>query len=205
MTAWKVCAIVLAVLILISLIRVGGGAEYSADGLRAWVRLGRFRIGVYPLKPKADKPPKEKKPEKGKQGKEPAESEKKGGSLDLVLRLLPLAGEAAGELKRRIRIDTLTVHVTSGGEDPAAAAMAYGYASAAMGMIWPIFEQNFEVKDHDLGTAVDFNADKPAVYLKAALSARVGQLVSFAVRYGLKFLKVYRSGKKPAKKQKEAI
>lgn len=204
MTALKVLAVVLLVLFLLGLLRVGGGGEYSAQGLTAWLKLGPFQIKVFPLKKKEKK----KKPSKTKKAQpkpqKPAEEKpKQGGTLTQVREFLPLICEAAGALKRRIRIDKLYLDYTlPGKEDAAAAAMRFGYSNAAMGMILPLFEQNFNVKERRVRTAVDFNADSPKIYVYAVISARLGQLVSFALRFGWKFLMVYQKTKNP---KKEAI
>lgn len=204
MTALKVLAVVLLVLFLLGLLRVGGGGEYSAQGLTAWLKLGPFQIKVFPLKKKEKK----KKPSKTKKAQpkpqKPAEEKpKQGGTLTQVREFLPLICEAAGALKRRIRIDKLYLDYTlPGKEDAAAAAMHFGYSNAAVGMILPLFEQNFNVKERRVRTAVDFNADSPKIYVYAVISARLGQLVSFALRFGWKFLMVYQKTKNP---KKEAI
>lgn len=205
MTALKVLAVVLLVLFLLGLLRVGGGGEYSAQGLTAWLKLGPFQIKVFPLKKKKEK---KKKPSKAKKAqpkpqKPTKEKPKQGGTLAQVREFLPLICEAAGALKRRIRIDKLYLDYTlPGKEDAAAAAMSFGYSNAAVGMILPLFEQNFDVKERRVRTAVDFNADSPKIYVYAVISARLGQLVSFALRFGWKFLMVYQKTKNP---KKEAI
>lgn len=202
MTALKALPAVLLALFLLSLVRVGGGGEYSAQGFRAWVKAGPFSIRVFPLREKkSQKLPGEKKVQKAEPSRE--DSPKKGGALERVRRYLPLVCEAAGELKRRVRVDQLRIDYTlAGAEDAAAAAMAFGYSNAAAGIILPLFEQNFEVKSSRVRTAVDFNAREPAIYLRAALSVRVGQLAGFALRFGRKFWKLYR---KPQLAKKEAI
>lgn len=205
MTALKVLAVILLILFLLGLIRVGGGGEYSALGLTAWLKLGPFQIKVFPLKKKKEK---KKKPSKAKKAqpkpqKPTEEKPKQGGTLARVREFLPLICEAAGALKRRIRIDKLYLDYTlPGKEDAAAAAMHFGYSNAAVGMILPLFEQNFDVKERRVRTAVDFNADSPKIYVYAVISARLGQLVSFALRFGWKFLMVYQKTKNP---KKEAI
>lgn len=203
MTVWKVLLIILLVLFLLGLIRVGGVAEYSADGLNVWVRVAGAPIHVFPLKErkkKEKKPKKEKKRKKEKEKKE--EPSQKGGTLDLVKRMLPLVGEAAGALKRRIRVDELDVDLTLGGPDPAATAMAFGCGNAAAGMILPLFAQNFQVKHYHVHTGVDFQTQENRVYLKGAFSARIGQLVSFAVIFGVKFISAYLDSQKAAKARK---
>ena len=83
--------------------------------------------------------------------------------------------------------------------------MAYGYANMALGMLWPVIEQNFEVKDPKLRTGVDFISPNPAIYISAAFSARLGQLVSFGVRFGWKAIRIYLQSRENTKMQKEAI
>lgn len=209
MTGLKILAGVVLVLFLLGRIRLGGEAEYSSAGFFVKVRAGWFRFRVFPLKgEKKEKPakPQKAKPSAHKTGKpKEAPEPRKGGSLELIKRLLPLACEAAGELKRKIRIDRLYLDLTVASADAAGTAMAYGYANMALGMLWPLIEQNFEVKDPKLHTGVDFTAQSPAVYLNAAFSARLGQLVSFGLRFGWKALRIYLQSRGNKKTQKEAI
>lgn len=199
MTALKVLAVILLALFLLGLIRVGGGGEYSAQGLTAWLKLGPFQIKVFPLKKKKEKRAEAKKAQPKPQ-KPTKEKPKQGGALARVREFLPLICEAAGALKRRIRIDKLYLDYTLPGKvDAAAAAMSFGYSNAAVGMILPLFEQNFDVKERRVRTAVDFNADSPKIYVYTVISARLGQLVSFALRFGWKFLMIYQKTKNPTK------
>lgn len=208
MTALKVLLIIVLVLFLISLIRLGGQVRYSEDGLLVRLIAGPLRITLYPAKPKEkkEKPKKEKKP-KQKKGKNPEEQsgekpEPKGGMLKLFMKMLPVIGEAAGTLRRKLRIDDLTVHMTWATDDPAKTAMGFGRANAMLGMIWPIFDHSFKVKKHDLGVVVDFDQSRPTVYCNAALTMTVGQLLAFGLRFGIKLLVIWcRNRKGSAKKQ----
>lgn len=207
MTALKVLAAIVLILFLLGLIRVGGGAEYSAQGLTAWLKVGPFSIKVFPLKEKKwkkeEKPPSKAGKAQPKPEKPTEEKPKRGGTLTQVREFLPLICQAAGTLKRRIRIDRLNLDLTlAGKEDAAAAAMGFGCSNAAVGMILALFEQNFDVREHRIRTAVDFNADSPKIYVYAVISARLGQLVSFALRFGWKFLLAYQKTKNS---KKEAI
>lgn len=215
MTGWKILAGVLLALFALSWVRLGGRVEYSGSGLMIWVRVGAFSIQVFPLA-KKKKPSRTKEDKKKEQQAEPSPpptpaetapepAPKKGGTWELVKRALPLVCQAAGELKRKIRIDKLCLYLTVAARDAAGTAMAYGYANMALGMIWPLIEQNFQVKEPRIRTAVDFTAQSPTIYISAAFSARTGQLVSFAVRFGWKFLRLYGKYKPRAKNKKEAI
>lgn len=204
----KMLLVVLLVFFLIGRIKLGGMVEYSAQGVVCKARLGAIWLQLYPPKKrekKKEKPEKEKeKPIKEKKKKRPKEQaeeleHKAGGPLALVRQYLPLVGEAAGGMKRRITIDKIYLDFTAGGQDAAGTAMAFGYANMAIGMLWPVFEQNFVVKDHSFRTDVDFTAQSPTIYLNAVFSIRIGQLVSFAIRLLWRFVQLYRQGKKDQK------
>ena len=203
MNWWQIGLLVLLLLWLLGRIRLGGDVEYSAEGLRARVRFGVFHLTVFPMKKK----PEEKKKPKEKKAKPPEKTKKakRGGGLERFKRYVSLGCEAAGALKRRIRIDDLKLDLLMAGEDAYKAAMGFGHVNAVLGMLWPLLDQNFEVKSHRFRTAVDFRKPKPEIYAYAAFSARIGQLISFAIRYGIKFFMLLRAAKKPAATKKEAI
>ena len=52
MTALWILGAVLAVLLLISLVRVGGALEYNKGGLCVWAKVGRLSVQIYPARPK---------------------------------------------------------------------------------------------------------------------------------------------------------
>ena len=146
-------AIVVLILLLVGQIRVGGRAEFNAEGFFLWVRLGKIKIKVLPMKPKEPKPkkPTKKEPKEPKKEKPPTPlPEKIGGALEYAQALLPVALEAAGGMLRGLRVDTLELELTAGSPDPADAAMLYGQANAALGALWYPLTKAFRVKD---GTA----------------------------------------------------
>lgn len=196
MTGWIVLGCVLLALFLLSRVRLGGRAEYSEEGFFAWVRIGAFYLRIFPPEEKKKKQPKEKK----KPLEEPP-AHKQGGSVAQLKELLPLILDAAGRALRSIRVDRLYLDFTSAGEDPAEAAMAFGCANAAVGMIFPLLEQNFNIKERRIRTRVDFQQKEPSVYLLAQLSMTVGQIIALAAAVGIRFLKhlLTREKKAPAK------
>lgn len=206
MTGWMIFGGVVLALLLLSLIRVGGFAEYSGEGLLAKLRVGPLYFTLYPMKRKPPKAKKEKK-EKKKKEKVPEEEPpaKPGGTLERLKQYLPLIPEATRGLKRKVSIDKLCLDFTAAAPDAAAAAMAYGGANVAIGMILPVFEHNFKVKERRVRTAVNFDASEPKIYVHAALSMTIGQGVALSVRLLFLFLKLTLRGRAKQNAEKEAV
>lgn len=192
MRALCVWAAVLLLLILLGQVRVGGQAEFNAQGFFLWIRLGRIRIKILPAASKREiKPQKSKgeKPKKPKKEKPPISfPEKLGGALEYALALLPVGVEVAGGLWRGLRVDVLKLELTAGAQDPADAAFLYGQANAALGALWYPLTKAFKVKDGTASVKLDFNAPGMTVYGAAALSIKAGTVVWIGLRAGIKTL-----------------
>lgn len=215
MKALIVVLIVLAVLWLISLIRLGGRLRYGADGIFITVFVGPYRLQPFPasekkgpeeqgglfvtlavgpwrmrLVPAAKKKPKKPKKEKPLKEKKPKKPRPEGqpGTLTRLLGLLPTVGEALGALRRRIRFDDVGLTLVWGGSDPASIAIGYGQANAALGVVWPLVENNFKVKRRQFRIDMEYGRTEPAVEAAAAFTITVGQILYLAVRYGMQAL-----------------
>lgn len=205
MTALIVIACILLALLLIGQLRVGAAVAYSEAGLFVKVKAGPVRIQILPAKER--KKEKEKKPKPvsnhpAEEGAKPAPQSGKKNTLSLALRFLPLLAEAAGRFKRKIRIDRLRLYVIWGAADPAAAARGFGAGNAALGMLWPLFEHNFNVKEHDLRVDVDFTQKSPAIEADAQATLTIGQCLALALRIGIKALKIYLGFRREQTEQK---
>ena len=206
MTVLKVLLVIALVFWLISLIRIGGRVRYGEAGLFAFALAGPVKIQLLPARPKEEKPRKKKKPKKEKPPKEKKpEPEGRPGALSRLMQVLPVVGAACGALKRKIRIDDLRLELIWGGGDPAAIALGYGQANAALGMLWPILDNNFKVKRHSFRIGMDYGRAQPAVELEAALTLTVGQIFALGARYGVKALIIWVKSGKPIKKKQEAM
>lgn len=195
MTFWIVLVSILFALWLLGRIRLGAIAAYSEGGFFLTAKVGPKLIQIIPSnttkKDKAEKKTK-KSPTQSSAEDEAGKSHRTvKDTVSVALRFLPLIGDAAGRLKRKIRIDNVMLHVIWGTSDPADAAKGYGAANAVMGVLWPAIEHNFKVKDHDLDVAVDFERDKPEVICNAQISISIGQIVMVVLILGLKALKIY--------------
>ncbi|HJG86417.1 DUF2953 domain-containing protein [Pseudoflavonifractor capillosus] len=205
MTVWVVLGAIAAALVLLSLVRVGGTVEYSRSGVLIRLRAGPLRIRVYPPRPKkADGQEKPKRVKKKPKPEEEQPEPKPGGQLGPLKAILPLVADAAGQLRRKVRVDRLLLDVTAAASDPAAAALAFGGVNAAIGMIWPLLENNFNIGDRRIRTRVDFNLTEPEIYLYGSFSLRLGQAAALALRLGIRFLKLW-SGRNQEQTKKEAV
>ena len=205
MTVWIVLGAIAAALVLLSLVRVGGTVEYSRSGVLIRLRAGPLRIRVYPPRPKkADGQEKPKRVKKKPKPEEEQPEPKPGGQLGPLKAVLPVVADAAGQLRRKVRVDRLLLDVTAAASDPAAAALAFGGVNAAIGMIWPLLENNFNIGDRRIRTRVDFNLTEPEIYLYGSFSLRLGQAAALALKLGIRFLKLW-SGRNQEQTKKEAV
>lgn len=200
MRALYVLAAVVLALFLIGQVRAGGQAEFKAEGLFVWARLGVFRFQILPWRwGRKEKSGAPKKPKRAKKGEKPAKKpekerpaaplpEKLGGALEYAQALLPTVLEAAGGLWRGLRVDKLELELTAGGADPADAAMLYGQANAALGALWYPLTHALHVKEGTARVKLDFDAPSVTVYGTAALSIKIGAVVWNGLRAGVKAL-----------------
>jgi len=166
---------IILLLIIISLLRVGIIVVYSESGFVADAIIGFVKIRAFPRE-KKEKPKKEKKQPKAKKT-EPEPEEKKGGRFADFKLMWPYIKSALERLKRKLRVDELTIYFAAGGSDPASVAMSYGGVTAAMGMIIPVLEQNLNILNRDFETSFSFELKEPYIFIRANITAAVWELI----------------------------
>ncbi len=177
------------VLLAVALLPLGVSLRYDERGFVAFLKVFLLKFQLFPSK--KEKKPKEKKP-KADRPKQAEDHPKRGGSLALVKELLPLVKPALQGIRKRLTIKRLELYVVWAAADPADAALTYGYANAALGAIWPLFYQNFKIRNHSLGIDVDFDAAEPTVYANVELTMNVFQILTLALPLLIKFIMIYR-------------
>ena len=202
-TWWMTLLVIFAVLVLIGCIPVGVDARYSADGVFLAAKLGPFRLQLLPQKPK--KKPKKRKPQQKQPKKTPAKAEPQekkpnpllSGGVDGLMQLLDLAFDTLGDLRRKLRVNELTLYVLIGGaDDPAKAAMGYGRAWAAIGAITPSLERLFVIKKRDIRPALDYTISNTQIDAHLVTTITIGRSLALALRAGIRFLKILNERKK---------
>ena len=194
-TWWMTLLAIFAALVLIGCIPVGVDARYNAEGVFLAAKLGPIRLQLLPQKPKKKKK-QQKKPEKA------ASQEKKpnpilSGGVDEILQLLDIVLDTLGDLRRKLRVNELTLYVRIGGsDDPAKAAMGYGRAWAAIGAITPSLERLFVIKKRDIQPALDYTISNTQVDAHLVTTITIGRSLALALRAGIRFLKILNERKK---------
>ena len=201
-TWWMTLLVIFAVLVLIGCIPVGVDARYGAAGVFLAAKVGPFRLQLLPQKPekKKKKPVKKQQPAAKPAEKQPAEKKKNpllSGGLDGLMQLLGLALDTLGELRRKLRVNELTLRVTvPGGGDPAKAAMSYGRAWAAIGALTPVMERLFVIKKRDIRPELDYNETQMKADAHLVTTITIGRSLALALRAGVGFLKILNERKK---------
>ena len=202
-TWWMTLLVIFAVLVLIGCIPVGVDARYSADGVFLTAKLGPFLLQLLPQKPK--KKPKKRKPQQKQPKKTPAKAEPQekkpnpllSSGVDGLMQLLDLAFDTLGDLRRKLRVNELTLYVLIGGaDDPAKAAMGYGRAWAAIGAITPSLERLFVIKKRDIRPALDYTISNTQIDAHLVTTITIGRSLALALRAGIRFLKILNEQKK---------
>ena len=202
-TWWMTLLVIFAVLVLIGCIPVGVDVRYNAEGVFLAAKLGPFRLQLLPQKPK--KKPKKRKQQKKQPEKAPAKAEPQekkpnpllSGGVDGLMQLLDLAFDTLGDLRRKLRVNELTLRVHIGSaDDPAKAAMGYGRAWAAIGVITPALERLFVIKKRDIQPALDYTISNTQVDAHLVTTITIGRSLALALRAGIQFLKILNERKK---------
>ena len=202
-TWWMTLLVIFAVLVLVGCIPVGVDARYSADGVFLTAKLGPFRLQLLPQKPK--KKPQKRKPQQKQPKKTPAKAEPQekkpnpllSGGVDGLMQLLDLAFDTLGDLRRKLRVNELTLYVLIGGaDDPAKAAMGYGRAWAAIGAITPSLERLFVIKKRDIRPVLDYTISNTQIDAHLVTTITIGRSLALVLRAGIRFLKILNERKK---------
>ena len=143
---------------------------------------------------------KAKKPAANKLDAKPEKPKKQGSmpklTLSDILALADLACDMLGNLRRKLRVEVLVLHVTLDGSNPAKAAMLYGRVWAALGALTPKLEQLFVIKKRDIQPILDYNEKEMKLDAQLVLMITIGRAICLALRALVRFLKLWLNKKK---------
>ena len=181
-TWWMTLLAIFVVLVLIGCIPVGVDARYSAEGVFLSAKIGPFLLQLLPQKPKKKKkqPKQQKKAEKAPAKAEPQEKKPNpllSGGVDGLIQLLNLAFDTLGNLRRKLRVNELTLYVH-------------------IGAITPSLERLFVIKKRDIRPALDYTISNTQVDAHLVTTITIGRSLALALRAGIRFLKILNERKK---------
>ena len=200
--------IALAILVLLAILPLGASVLYDAEGARVRVVAGPLKIQVFPMKkkPKKDKPKKEKtkktkaqKPEaedNKEAPKKPAPKPQTGGSWTDFLPLVRVALDLLNDLRCKLRVDHLKLHMTMAADDPCDLAINYGRMNASLAGLIAQLERFLVIKKRDVHIDCDFTASQTVILARLDLTITLGRILSLAVRYGIRALTTFLKIKK---------
>ena len=201
--------IALAVIVLLAILPLGALVLYDEDGPRVRILAGPLKIQVFPLKKKKkkDKPQKaksqkQKKPKKAAAETAPAEKPnpapkpKSGGSWTDFLPLVRIALDLLNDLRRKLRVDHLKLHLTMAADDPCDLAVNYGRMNASLAGLIAQLERFLVIKKRDVHIDCDFTASQTLILARLDLTITLGRILSIAVIYGLRALTTFLKIKK---------
>ncbi|MDR2420977.1 MAG: hypothetical protein LBD49_02595 [Oscillospiraceae bacterium] len=173
-------AIALAAVAALLLLRVGVGVTHIPGALTVRVTVGFVSFTVF-RRPSGRKKPRARRGE-GRRGKGGAGGAGKNRPPRSPREVLEAAARLLGKLRRRVLIKRLYVrYVHGGGGGAFSAAMAFGGISAALGLASGTLESAARVKRYDMSESVDFLVCEPEIYIDAAASLAVWEIISLAV------------------------
>lgn len=197
MSGWLWLLIVLGLLALLLCTRLKVTGRFEDTGGSLTIGFGFLTLLTLPEEKRGKRAKSEKsKREKTKKKKEDKmeQESRKGGSVPAFRELVSIITALLGKLRRRLCVDELTIWYLSAADDPASAALAFGAANTAAGLLVMPLEQVFRVKKRDIRTAVSFTETKPTVYACLRLSLSLFTILEL----GGTALVLYRKARKRA-------
>lgn len=189
--------IALGIIVLLAMLPLGVSLRYRQDGLRVWALIGYLKISVYPFR-KSDN--KKKKPDPAPEQKSktsaPAEQSAGGGSWRDFLPLVQVLLDFLKDLRRKIRVRNMELHVTMAGEDPCDLAVNYGRMNIAMAGLLAQLHRFFVIKKQSVWLRCDFDAEETVVSAQLDVTITVARLLVLAVRHGIRGAKTFITIKK---------
>ena len=196
--------ILLAILVLLAVLPLGASVLYDEDGPRVRIVAGPVKFQVFPMKKKPKKAkkakkeasPKKPKKQKGEEAQKPFPKPKTGGSWKDFLPLVQLVLDLLNDLRRKLRVNELKLHMTMAGDDPCDLAVNYGRMNASLAALIAQLERVLVIQKRDVHIDCDFTANETVILARLDLTITLGRILYIAVRYGVQGLMTFLKIKK---------
>ena len=194
---WLITLGVLLLLLLIWLIPVGLSIRYAQERFTVRIRVAGISFPCRRKKTaeaqKEEKPPQGAKPSDEKQKGSPQKKTPKPRKRKRCWRdykpLLRLGLDFLSDLRRKLQVDRLELHMILAGEDPCDLAVNYGRIWAAIGSLMPQLDRLLVIHKRDVQVECDFAAEKTKITGRVDLHLTVGRALCLAAGCGLRLMK----------------
>ncbi|HAN22033.1 MAG: hypothetical protein A2Y15_01275 [Clostridiales bacterium GWF2_36_10] len=188
---------ILVLFFLLLLTKVTVNISFLND-FQVMVKILIFKIKLYPIDEKEEKPIKLK--EKKKVAKKQKDPKPKPPIKELLLLLKDLIIEIYSKFGKYIKIEECRIKVLVASDDPARTGVLYGVVCGILGSV-SVYIDKIKRRSYKKGrifTEVkpDFIAEEPELFVSVAFSMRVWQLMSIGITASKGFLKYNSLGKK---------
>ena len=147
-------------------------------------------------KTKAKKSQKPEAEENTDAPKKPAPKPQAGGSWTDFLPLVRVALDLLNDLRCKLRVDHLKLHMTMAADDPCDLAINYGRMNASLAGLIAQLERFLVIKKRDVHIDCDFTASQTVILARLDLTITLGRILSIAVVYGIRALTTFLKIKK---------
>ena len=194
MVGWYILLGVLALLLAIWLLRVGVQVAFGQE-LRLTLVVGPKKIVLLPKRDKKKKTKKKVPDKRAKPAEKAGEKEKLPFTFEDVRSVVPVVFDALqkalGKIRRKMRVDPLTLSISFGGEDPVKVAQMYGWTNTAVWTMMPPLEQMLHIPDPHIHLETDYNSLCIKAEGRVGVKFRVGDLIIIGLTMALPLLRWY--------------
>ena len=199
---WGIALGVIALLVTLFMIcPIGFSVGYNAKGFGIYFLAGRVRVPI-PVKKiagwmqrlieKQEKKPKKPKEQKTVEQKtEKPKEEESGGPWTDFLPMVRLVPDVLNDLRRKIRVNCLQMHLVLAEDDPCDLALHYAKVWAAVGNIMPRLERIFKIKKKDIAVDCDFLASKTLVTARLDVTMTPARMLALSLRFAFRGITQY--------------
>ena len=196
MIAW---IIILLVLLLILAFPVGIDAAFASGAFSLKIKLGPFRKAMLPRTKPTRKKQKKKKEEPAEKPPDETKKKKQSLTLDDILTLAEIGLDALHKFRIHLSVDRFRLHWVAAAADPCDAVMQYGRINAALGALLSRAHSALKIRDEDVRTELDLEAEHPEISAQIILSIQIWELLLIAGTAGFAGLRWLIRRKRSAK------
>ena len=107
-----------------------------------------------------------------------------------------VALDLLNDLRSKLRVDHLKLHMTMAADDPCDLAINYGRMNASLAGLIAQLERFLVIKKRDVHIDCDFAANETVILARLDLTITLGRILSIAVVYGVRALMTFLKIKK---------